>query len=235
MFDKIKVKKIEYSAVAKHVGALPKSKNKIPEWYKKTEKTYGGPLHLGKQNKTFKYCFPFLDALSSGYMLETVVDLQVVIENGKQEIFWGSSPVKGLEVIGERDSGSTGMMPTPEWCSEIHFYWSTFYNLKCPKGYSLLVTHPLNRYDLPFITLSGIVDADQGLHPGRMPFFLRKDFEGIIEAGTPIAQIIPIKRESWQLEKNTKYDEQIDQNVFKTNSTFFGWYKKNIWQKKEYN
>lgn len=235
MFNKIKVKKIEYSAVADHLRPLSKSKNKVPDWYKKTEKTYGGPLHFAKQNKTFKYCFPFLDALSSGYMLETVVDLQVIIEDGQQQFFWGSSPTEGLKVVGVRDPGSTGMMPTPEWCNETHFYWSTFYNLTCPKGYSLLFTHPLNRYDLPFITLSGIVDAEEGLHPGKMPFFIRKDFEGLIEAGTPIAQIIPIKRESWQLEENKKNDKKIDQNIFDTNSTLFGWYKKNIWQKKEYN
>jgi len=29
-----------------------------------------------------------------------------------------------------------------------------------PAGYSLLITHPFNRHDLPFVTLTGLVDAD---------------------------------------------------------------------------
>ena len=52
-------------------------------------------------------------------------------------------------------------------------------------------------HDLPFSTFSGIVDTDK--HPMciSFPFLIRKDFNGILKKGTPIAQCIPIKRENF--------------------------------------
>jgi len=67
------------------------------------------------------------------------------------------------------------------------------------------------------------------------PFYLRKDFEGIIKKGTPIAQVIPFKRETWQSEivpygndKNIKHSRDI------LKSTIDRAYKKNYWSKKKY-
>jgi len=33
--------------------------------------------------------------------------------------------------------------------------FNNFWTIESPPGYSLLVTHPVNRYDLPFVTLTG--------------------------------------------------------------------------------
>ena len=40
---------------------------------------------------------------------------------------------------------------------KFHNLWS----IEAPEGYSLLFTHPVNRFDLPFTTLSGLVDCDR--------------------------------------------------------------------------
>jgi hypothetical protein len=56
------------------------------------------------------------------------------------------------------------------------------------------------RDDLPFYSLPSIVDTDRHPAPVNFPFFLRKDFTGILESGTPIMQIIPFKREEWKSE-----------------------------------
>jgi hypothetical protein len=32
---------------------------------------------------------------------------------------------------------------------------------------------------------------------GNIPFFIKEGFSGVIPKGTPIAQVIPFKRESW--------------------------------------
>jgi hypothetical protein len=69
---------------------------------------------------------------------------------------------------------------------------------------------------------------------GNLPFFLKEGFEGIIPKGTPIAQIIPFKRESWNLQKDAALVNESRLNSRNSDSVIFGWYKKTIWKKKSY-
>jgi hypothetical protein len=97
-----------------------------------------------------------------------------------------------------------------------------------------LFSNPINRFDLPFQTITGIVDCDK--YPGQVhfPFFLKEGFTGIIPAGTPVTQIIPIKRERWQREQ-LKSDKDFSPIFFeKFFSTIKRSYKKNYWSRKEY-
>jgi hypothetical protein len=107
--------------------------------------------------------------------------------------------------------------------------------LSLPKGYSCIIMHPLNRHDLPFLTLSGIVDADSMLHNGSIPFYIKEDFEGLIKAGTPILQVIPFKRESWKIVEKRGLFEKAAVNGKRSLNYTYGWYKKFSWNKKEYN
>ena len=50
--------------------------------------------------------------------------------------------------------------------------------------------------------MAGIIDLDEGMYNGNIPFFINGNFTGVIDQGTPIAQIIPFKREDWKIEKN---------------------------------
>jgi len=62
-----------------------------------------------------------------------------------------------------------------------------------------LFIHPVNRTELPFHSLTGLVDTDK--HPIiiNFPFFIKAGFVGTIPAGTPLIQAIPIKRDGWQM------------------------------------
>lgn len=47
---------------------------------------------------------------------------------------------------------------------KFHNAWA----IEAPPGHSVLFTHPLNRYDLPLITLAGLVDCARSTHfPAR--------------------------------------------------------------------
>jgi hypothetical protein len=63
----------------------------------------------------------------------------------------------------------------------------------------LLVTHPVNRYDLPFTTLTGLVDTD--LYKDDFINFPAQwrnpKFRGVLPRGTPVAQCLPVKRDLW--------------------------------------
>jgi hypothetical protein len=85
--------------------------------------------------------------------------------------------------------------------------------------------------------LSGIVDFDKYNHSkiGNLPFYLKKNFTGIIPKGTPMYQIIPIKRNDWvgNKEKFNKI-ESDKKDKFRT-SVSSNRYKKLFWQKKGFN
>jgi hypothetical protein len=212
---------------------LTPSKNHIPEWYKNTKDVNKSLKNIKTLplDSSFKGCSPFLDALSSGYSICLPVDIAVQQTDGGPSITWSGSDVQYLAL---RQLEQNSLLPTPNGFSKNHFVWLTQISIKIPKGYSALYTHPLNRYDLPFLTLSGVVDGEFVMPPGNVPVFFSNTFEGLIPAGTPIMQILLFKQDSWQSkEDKTIYNEAI-KNLKLSNNTAVGWYKKNIWKKKSY-
>ena len=95
----------------------------------------------------------------------------------------------------------------------------------------LQVSHPYNRIDLPFYTFSGFVSADSYTRPVQFPFLLKKGFEGILESGTPIAQLTIVKNESWKstVEKHNSDEIYIKNRNF--HKSIYGAYKKYFWNK----
>jgi hypothetical protein len=88
-----------------------------------------------------------------------------------------------------------------------------------------------------FTILPGVVDTDQYKAPVNFPFVLNEadKFEGLIPAGTPMAQVIPFKRDSWQMELGSQ--EEFKEQLKVTNklrTKFFDSYKTQYRQLKEY-
>jgi antitoxin (DNA-binding transcriptional repressor) of toxin-antitoxin stability system len=126
----------------------------------------------------------------------------------------------------------------PEGYYKEHFAWFPEWSVETPPGYSALYTHPLNRFELPFLTVSGIIDNDKVILPGSMPFFVKEGFVGIIEAGTPIAQIIPFKREDWESEYASEKPLDLARknvvNSQKYRKPDGGVYKNEVWEPRKY-
>ena len=60
-------------------------------------------------------------------------------------------------------------------------------------------------------------------------------FEGLIPKGTPIAQVIPFKRDSWEMEIGSTEDQKSSHQIrLQLESKFFDIYKTMWWNKKEY-
>jgi hypothetical protein len=228
------MKFIHFFSDRKHKGLgqpIP-IKKLLPEWYRTSETTILSPD--GTEVSGLKKCVPFLDALISGYALVTPVDIFVAeSDSGELKISW-NSPDEFVDFIHERAKESAAKLPRPAGHHPNHLAWRGTWGIKTPKGWSLLVTHPLNRFDLPFTTTSGIMDSDSYSTSGNLPFFIKKGFTGVIPAGTPIAQLIPIKRTSWTSVPNNNGLQYLENLQGETVRSEGKSYKKLFWTRKSY-
>ena len=224
---------LKHASIDEAFPDISPAKKHVPDWYKDAQKLTDGKKEILElpANLGFKYCGPFGDSLMSGYMIPLPVDLAVRQTEGGPSISW-SDPM--YKVISIRPKELNPTLPSPSGYSDIHFAWFTQHMIKIPKGYSVLFTHPLNRFDLPFITLSGIVDGEYVMQNGNVPVYFNNTFEGIIKAGTPIIQIIPFKRENWSSEKDQSIINDGNLNYKKSMFAAYGYYKQQFWKKKKY-
>jgi hypothetical protein len=222
---------LKYFPTREYISNFKSAKTLIPKWFKDTAPLLGNKMTFLEKKITFKICVPFTDSFTSGYMLTLPGD--VIIEDDattELSISWGDAD---LTLCSVRDRNSMGKFPWPSDFESIALAWRSNTMISIPKGYSVLMTHPLNRFDLPFQTLSGVID-NFDVYDGDIPFLLKKGFRGLIPMGTPIAQILPFKREDWKSIRDESIVRQAELSKRYSISVFRGWYKNNIWKRKTY-
>ncbi len=229
-FKNPRVKVIKFEPDKPYFPKVKTMRTSVPEWYRKGVRQVEPDNQVRSPQLTIKSCVPFLDAMTSGYYIPLPVDIYVTQDNGLPYYSWKDPSDVYVTV---RNPDSAQGLPIPPGYANQYASWKTAIAIELPKGYSAVITHPLNRTDLPFLTLSGIVD-NYTMYSGIVPFFMQKDFVGLIPQGTPIAQIIPFKRESWVAEETPGLYEKSDIVAGKALHVFSGWYRNNVWQKKDY-
>lgn len=238
---KKKIKFIADSKTIENLVPMPKpAKACIPDWYKETTMFYSGKtLEIGnnfKALKTIKACMPVLDSITAGYIQETWQDF--FIEHNDEGGIRFASPNGDIEMVAIRDHISLGKMPIPEGHAGFFLHWNRVWAPVLPKGYSAIIQHPAYGFDLPFTVVPAIIDADEyNGTTGKVGFFIKKDFQGLIPMGTPMYQIIPFKREAWESEKVIVGDAErleLDKQNFAIRQNFIGSYKKKFWQRKDF-
>jgi len=243
MFDKV----IEFSAHEDYYNSkedypIPAKLN-IPEWFKKI------PHSIEK--KTIKGCMPFLDTLTSGYILKIPQDIKidhnVLNKDNKPDSFYRFSMFETKEFIDKNmnlnvlsDHHPTMQVegsPFIEKNKNLPFYkilnpWK----IKTPKGYSCLFISPLNNSDDRFSIISGIVDTDTFPNEINFPIVINGDkyptLNTIIKKGTPYVQIIPFKRDSWQMKIKPRKSKEIQNSRLFYSLVLWNNYKDNFWNKK---
>jgi hypothetical protein len=171
----------------------------LPDWYKAMPQQSFNPV-ARKEDFTVKKCPPFIDAMTYGFLIPLAIDLTV--EDG--EFSWDFAVPEGFTSGYSRSpidfhdpSQVTG---TPLFDDDRFIIkFLNLWTIEAPPGYSLLFTHPVNRSDLPFTTLTGLVACDM-FHDAPVHFpahWQDADFNGVLPRGTPIAQCLPVKRENW--------------------------------------
>jgi len=244
-------KTIEFIANEKYVDSkqdqpIPIKLN-IPEWYKK--------LKHSTSARTVKGCMPFLDSLTSGYLLKVPIDMQIthnVIhgETGQKDGFWKTGEIEVELMRSERINVNTQNIdvhsneqlkgsPANEKNKNLPFYkilnpWI----IKTPPGYSCLFVSPLNNSDDRFSIIPAIVDTDSYRQEINFPIIINGDkyntLDTIIKKGTPYVQIIPFKRENWGMKIRGESKEKLLKRSMFYPFTILDNYKNNFWKKKSW-
>lgn len=237
MFNKI----ISFSSNKKYLSLkenYPEHvKLNIPEWFKKLEHS---PDAI-----TIKGCMPFLETLTTGYLLRLPQDFHLkhncINNNDLRESSMNTASIPISEVnlndnFNKKAHPTQQLKGSPLIKKNLNFEFNKILNpwkIKTPPGYSCLFVPPLNNSDDRFSIIPGIVHTDKYKLEINFPFCVNGDkypvLNTILKNGTPYVQVIPFKRESWKMEiKENKGRELIE---FKFFLKMFRNYQFNIWEK----
>lgn len=211
----------------------------VPDWWKamtpyskSVDNPKGSKLIVNNlvSNAGPKKCVPMLDALTSGYIIPLWSDVQVSNSGENKWVTWRTSqPV--FEAHGEQ----AREVQTPVGFNEEVFKFQNKWRILTPKGYSCLIVQPFGYRQTGVQAVPAVIDTDRSSLEILPPVWFANDFEGILEKGTPIVQVIPFKRSDWKAEysylKDNEYRKLEDKNF---GSTIINHYMKKVWQKKNY-
>lgn len=197
-FDKMKLFKpspeIEFMCYQEDWDVIPKpfpARKYMPEWFKKLSPK----LNPGLNSSTIKRCPPFLDAMSVGWIIPLAADVEFRTNKDASEVTYKSDFYKPMIENHNYSQITSDKAPNP-LLPKPPMKFLNWWMIKVPKGWSVLFVPPLNRPDDRFECMSGLVDCDGYFEYVNFPFtFNKPDFHGVVEAGTPLVQVIPIKRE----------------------------------------
>lgn len=236
------------------LSAPSTAQNVMPQWYKDAETFEKSPdgayskmpkeiCPFPKEGTTddygkiptWKACPAILDAFLTGYVLRTPCELtffknaqgviDVKVENSQYKDFCTPRP-------------PMSQFEHPYGYYKNHFAWYADWGLELPDGYSALFMTPMNRFDLPFLNTTGIVDSDKVHLLGSFPFFVIEGWEGVLPKGTPYLQILPFKREDWE-HKIEVFEKSKMHSTINENARFYrqpdgGVYKNKVWSRRKY-
>jgi hypothetical protein len=198
----------------------------LPDWFRRIPAV--DPEHVGARDNalTIKRCMPFLDALTTGWVLPLAAEVRLEIKNGGKDVECGWE-FDRVMVSNHSPHQVAGHPHAPRPPCKFHNYWA----IRTPPGWSCLFVPPLNRPNGVFEAVSGIVDTDTYSAHIHFPFFpIGPDGVHIIEKGTPLVQIFPFRRADAAITGEVRAeseDEGCDrERVFRNTLAATGWYRK---------
>ena len=119
-------------------------------------------LCMARRSARLKHCPPFVDAMAHGFIIPLPCD--VAVHDGKFSWSWDLPP---LAVEAHPRSPLSFHVPAQVTGTPFHdptravIKFNSFWTIELEAGISLFATHPVNRADLPFRLLTGLVNSDR--------------------------------------------------------------------------
>ena len=199
MFNKIKsvikTPEIEFLCYKEDVDVIPTpypARKLMPDWFKKL------PQRIEKKNllnnSTIKRCAPFIDAMAVGWIIPLAADVDISTNEDASGVTYNTNFYRNMIENHGMDQISTDESPNPT-SPKPPLKFLNWWAIRVPKDYSVLFIPPINRTETRFTCFSGFVDCDKYFQFINFPFvFNEPNFNGILKAGTPLMQVIPIPR-----------------------------------------
>jgi len=196
------------------IDVLPRpvpARHALPAWLQRMAPRAASSVHA-RDIRTVKQCPPFVDAMGHGFMILLPCDVHV--EGGRFSWDW-ALPALSLRhqprapLSFHVPEQLTGSPLARGQQSAIKF--NSFWTIELEAGWSLMAMHPINRDDLPFRLVTGLVDADRFFDVGiNFPaVWTDPGFRGVLPRGTPIAQCCPVPRAAPTLVCEAMGDAQL--------------------------
>jgi hypothetical protein len=188
-------------ALSDHLPRPVLARNALPDWLRAMPAKAHSEIH-GREIRTVKQCPPFVDAMAYGVMIPLPCDIRA--ERGEFAWDWD---IPEPETSGHPRAPlsfhpAAQFAAAPFGSGQAALKFNSFWTIELEPGWSLFATHPVNRDDLPFRLISGLVDSDR-FHDGEINFpaiWTQRDFSGVLPRGTPVAQCFAVPRATPQLE-----------------------------------
>jgi hypothetical protein len=202
------------------------AKTVLPEWFRKLPAIDQKMVSVTDNAMTVKRCMPFLDAMTTGWILPLGATVRLEIKDEGRTVTAGWEFDKVM-VSNHNPHQVTGNPHEPRPPCKFHNYWT----VKTPSGWSCAFVPPLNRPNPLFQCFAGIVDTDTYHSLIHFPFIATGgDGIHVIERGTPLVQVIPFKRETTDLEAvigpETEDEAASRERILRHTQAGEGWYRK---------
>lgn len=214
----------------------------VPEWYRAQPSHKGDETlipEIGMAASTVKRCMPIFDGMTAGYMLSAPCDIHLDATN-PEKLEWSiptalNSQKADLFAFHSPEQYENYPVDPEKYHKQI-FRIMPGYAVGTDEGYSTLFTNPYHSDDSPLWAFGAIVDTDKFVSEGHLSFLVKKGFKGVIKQGTPLAQLIPFKREAWESEivDPKEARDLFQKQRFALRSTFMNGYKSKFRSKKDY-
>lgn len=241
MFEKlksvIKTPEIEFLCYREDVGVIPEpypARKLMPNWFKKLPQRVNKEQRLN--NATVKRCAPFIDAMSVGWIIPLAADVEFLTNNDASGVTYYSGFHRNIVENHGMDQIHTDEAPNPNY-PKPPMKFLNWWAIRVPRNYSVLFVPPINRPEPRFTCFSGFVECDQYFQFINFPFvFNIPNYTGIIKGGTPLMQVIPIRRDTLiKKSRNRAFEDEdyddLNRSIHRKNA-LESYYRDNIWSPK---
>jgi len=189
-------------ALSEHLPKPVPARGTLPDWLRAMPAKAQSEIH-GREIRTVKQCPPFIDAMAYGVMI--LLPCDVTVDRGSFSWTWDiPEPLTSGHPRAPLSFHVAAQFAEAPFARDgkAALKFNSFWTVELESGWSLFATHPVNRDDLPFRLISGLVDSDR-FHDGGINFpavWTQPDFSGVLPRGTPVAQCFAVPREAPKLE-----------------------------------
>ena len=192
------------------IAPVKPAKYFLPQWFKGMKDFVevdavhekNKPNYFGKKGDTakkhtsgtVKRCPAIVDLITEGFIIPMWSDF--LIQRDMETFEWDNKNFQyGIEFHSKEQIKGWYLKKT-DFPEGIKF--TNPWRIYTPKGYSVMFMTPTYQFEKRFTVLPGIVETDS-YHHINFPSIWHTTKDAVIERGTPFIQVIPFKRDEWNL------------------------------------